>query len=428
MHHAVRHEDRTSSVYAAGQVARDVAELVGHCAGGESYLPSSVMTALTLLAVPGSRPLGTGDPGGDTERNTGSDSGSAGAVIAREITDVRWAVLTNQLSGDLTQQMIREASDGPDPPDGHDLADLRDLPRLWAAQELDLIEAADRVTAWAHLLQLGAIARLRDAVGAHCDTQLSSTAFTEIGAPYDVDREADTATADEVTLVTGLPDHETTRRLHLACATDGRTRTLLRRLHEGRTTLERCLRILDATTDCHPDDVNTITDRVLAELPDGSTPSHRLFIRRLRRQVVLHHPTPPNATPTPSPAAPRSASSSTTAPASSPSPATANASSPPSTASTPLPAPCAPAATNAPSPPYAPTSPSTSSSWAGPHPPTPSEPPGPAPRTGTTTAGTAETAKAVRTTGTARPARPTTRTTPTRTSAVSPTTCPLPRT
>ncbi|MEO9151905.1 MAG: hypothetical protein ABI243_05845, partial [Lapillicoccus sp.] len=287
MHQTVDHENPTTSPYAVGRVT----ELIGHCARGESHLPSSVMTALTLLAIPGSRPLGADGPGGPPH-----ETGTAGSVISREITDVRWAVLTHQLGGHLDSN-APGGSDESDQPHvrnasgGVDLRDAHDLPQVWAAQEIDLIEAADRVIAWAHHLQLGAIARLREAIGAHCDTQLTSAALHH-GAFYDVDREADAATEDEVALVTGLPDHEAARRLRFAAAADGRGRVALARLHEGRTTLDRCLRILDATSECHTDDVNTITDRVLAELPDGSKPAHRLFIRRLRRQVVLHQPDP----------------------------------------------------------------------------------------------------------------------------------------
>ena len=248
--------------------------MVGHCARGESYLPQSVMTALTLLAVPGSRPYGTHRDSPNPEPNLPDppdppDLPVTATVVPREVSDERWTVITNLFAGYTTPE----------------------LPTVWAAQETDLIEAADRVIAWAHHLQLGATARLREAIGAHCEMQLTPTAFLN-GVDYDVETEADAATADEVALVTGLPVHQATARMRLAVSAHGRSRVVISRLHDGRTTLDRALRILDATTDCHPDDVNTIADRVLAELPDGSKPSHQLFTRRLRRQVVLHQPDP----------------------------------------------------------------------------------------------------------------------------------------
>ena len=77
---------------AAAKAAADIAALVGHCARGESHLPSSVMSALTLLAVPGSRPL-------RADQTISGTPTTSGTVIPREITDVRWEVLTNRLGG-----------------------------------------------------------------------------------------------------------------------------------------------------------------------------------------------------------------------------------------------------------------------------------------------------------------------------------------
>lgn len=233
----------------------------------DTYVPDEVLRALALLAVPESRV--TGEDGTPTTDDA-LDTTRAFRVVPREVTDARWQVLSADLAGRST----------------------RDLPPDWAAEELQLIETVERVKAWLDLVATGATRRLRDAIGLATEAQWDHSRFIESGPLWDVTPEADTTTVDEIALVTGWSEHETGRRMRFACADDGRTRLLLTRLAEGRTTLDRCLRIFDASRACAADDVTIITDRVLAELPDGSVPSHRLFTRRLRRQVLLHLPDP----------------------------------------------------------------------------------------------------------------------------------------
>ena len=169
---------------------------------------------------------------------------------------------------------------------------VRELPTEWIAEELALIEAVERVKAWADFEGLAALARLREAVGEQCEALFDATAFLELATPSraTVRHEADSCAVDEVVSATGLAEGDVQQRLDLAQNLDGRSTVMLGMLARGEVALSRCKRVLEVTRLCDPSDVRAITARVLGPCADGTTRSHQSFTRELRRQVVLHEP------------------------------------------------------------------------------------------------------------------------------------------
>lgn len=194
---------------------------------------------------------------------------AAGAdVVPREVTDARLAVAP-AVSADRR---------------------VGELPQPWIEEELQLLEAVERVKAWADFQGLAALRRLREAVGEHVrDRDDSSWAKTGRGlTPTSLSHESDTATVDEMALRDGLSEFELTRRLELAQDVDGRGSVLLCALAVGEVSLERAVRIHDQTRALGSEQARAVTVRLLARNEDGSVRSHRQFLRELRRQVALH--------------------------------------------------------------------------------------------------------------------------------------------
>lgn len=254
-----------------GTVLRD---LLAH---GSSCLPAKVRDALVLLAplTPGldEPPVWRGQAsGGLAWGGVGGLGGGVGRGLegGREISDAHWAVTSAVLSG----------------------RSVRELPTEWIAEELVLIEAVERVKAWADFEGLAALARLREAVGEQCEALYDDTSFLECATPSraSVGHEADACAVDEVVSATGLSEGDVQQRLCLAQNLDGRSTVMLGMLARGEVALSRCKRVLEVTRLCDPSDVRAITTRVLGPCADGTTRSHQSFTRELRRQVVLHEP------------------------------------------------------------------------------------------------------------------------------------------
>lgn len=240
----------------------------------DSYLPDDVASALTLLAVPGSV-LGRGpdaDPDGDGVEGHGP---VRFRVVPREMTDARWA--------------HREASMVDRPTD--------ELATVCIAEEVAVIEAAERVKAWADFQTLAALRRLRDLVGHECWEIQARLGYADSAVLSPEQRlvEANSATVDEVALVTGLSEGDLHRRLRLAVDEDARGELVLSALAVGRVSLDRSSRIVEATAGLDPETANAIAARLIAPMPDGSVRSHRSFLRELGRQVTLHRVDPVQA-------------------------------------------------------------------------------------------------------------------------------------
>ncbi|MEP6629064.1 MAG: DUF222 domain-containing protein [Lapillicoccus sp.] len=163
----------------------------------------------------------------------------------------------------------------------------------WVEEELKVIEAVERVKAWADAQGLAALRRLHEGV------RMVVRANADLVGPHDgplayasVVAETTTATVDEVALATGLPEGQVAARLALALDVDQRAAPVATALQAGAVSLDRAERIQQATRDLDPDIARAVAERLLALIPDGSVRSHRSFTRELRRQVLLHSPDP----------------------------------------------------------------------------------------------------------------------------------------
>lgn len=175
----------------------------------------------------------------------------------------------------------------------HDRRVDHDESQQWVEEELQILEAVERVKAWTDLQGLAALRRLREAVGEQ--VRMTDDLVGRIGhdmLPHVLRAESDTATVDEVVLATGLPQWQVERRLDLAVDADGRGRLLPAALAEGRVSLDRAIRIHHDTRGLGAEEVHAICHRLLAPNRDGSLRTDRSFRRELRRQVALHTPDP----------------------------------------------------------------------------------------------------------------------------------------
>ncbi len=168
---------------------------------------------------------------------------------------------------------------------------------VWVEEELKVIEAAERVKAWADAQGLAALRRLHEGVGmvvrANADLVNPPAGAHDGPLAYaSVVAETTTATVDEVALATGLPEAQVAARLALALDVDQRAAPVAMALRDGNVSLDRAERIQQATRDLDPDVARAVAERLLAPMPDGSVRSHRSFTRELRRQVLLHTPDP----------------------------------------------------------------------------------------------------------------------------------------
>ncbi len=165
---------------------------------------------------------------------------------------------------------------------------------MWVEEELRVLEAVERVKAWAELVGLGALRRLREAVGERVrdlDDLTEAASGWGMSTPT-LRAEADTATVDEVVLAVGLPQWQVERRLDLAVDEDGRARLLHAALAQGGVSVDRAVRIHQDTRGLGVEEVHAICERLLAPNRDGSIRTERAFRRELRRQVVVHTPDP----------------------------------------------------------------------------------------------------------------------------------------
>jgi len=88
----------------------------------------------------------------------------------------------------------------------HDRRVDDDESQKWVEEELQFLEAVERVKAWADLQGLAALRRLREAVGEQ--VRMTDDLAGRVGRgmrPSALRWESDTATVDEVVLATGLP-------------------------------------------------------------------------------------------------------------------------------------------------------------------------------------------------------------------------------
>ncbi len=176
------------------------------------------------------------------------------------------------------------------------LADRRvgDLAEGWVEEELRVLEVMERVKAWVEFVGLGALRRLREAVGERVrdlDDRVEAASGRGMSTP--VRRaEADAAAVDEVVLAVGLPQWQVERRLDLAVDEDGRGWLLHGALAQGRMSVDRAVRIHQDTRGLGVEEVHAITERLLAPNRDGSVRTDRAFRRELRRQVAVHTPDP----------------------------------------------------------------------------------------------------------------------------------------
>ena len=178
----------------------------------------------------------------------------------------------------------------------HDRRVDDDESQKWVEEELQVLEAVERVKAWADLQGLAALRRLREAVGEQ--VRMTDDLAGRVGRgmrPSALRWESDTATVDEVVLATGLPQWQVERRLDLAVDADGRGRLLPAALAEGRVSLDRAIRIHHDTRGLGAEEVHAICERLLAPNRDGSVRTDRSFRRELRRQVAVHTPDPDSA-------------------------------------------------------------------------------------------------------------------------------------
>ena len=174
------------------------------------------------------------------------------------------------------------------------LADRRvgELPAAWVEQELQVLEAVERLKAWADSRGLAALRRLHEAVAEQCrhldddHVALSGRGLSR----SELRHEALTSAVDEVVLATGLPEAQVARRLDLALDDDGRGRVLVAALADGEVSLDRALRVHHDTRGISPEETRAICRRLLSRNADGSRRTHRAFGRELRRQVALHTP------------------------------------------------------------------------------------------------------------------------------------------
>lgn len=169
---------------------------------------------------------------------------------------------------------------------------VRDAPAAWIDRELRLIEAAERIKAWADFQAVAALRRLYDAVLEQCDSLYDSSGCLNADIPsrQDMRVEALTATVDEVAVATGRPEWQVDRQLQLALDESVRSASLLSALARGEVSLDRATRIHHATAGCTADDAAVIAGRLLGPMRDGSTRSHRQFVRALSDQVARHTP------------------------------------------------------------------------------------------------------------------------------------------
>ena len=171
----------------------------------------------------------------------------------------------------------------------HDRRVDDDETQQWVEEELQILEAVERVKAWVDLQGLAALRRLREAVGEQ--VRMTDDLVGRIGhdmLPHVLRVESDAATVDEVVLATGLPQWQVERRLDLAIDADRRGRLLPAALAEGRVSLDRAIRIHHETRGLGAEEVHAICQRLLAPNRDGSVRTERSFRRELRRQVALH--------------------------------------------------------------------------------------------------------------------------------------------
>lgn len=166
---------------------------------------------------------------------------------------------------------------------------------VWVEEELRVMEAVEKVKAWADFQGLAALRRMgeavREQVRAHND-DLEHLTQAPILSPDLVAAESLTATVDEAALATGLPTWEVARRLELANDGGGRGARVLTALAGGEVSLERALRIHRDTQRLGTETALAVSERLLAPGRDGNVRSHAAFMRELRRQVALHTPDP----------------------------------------------------------------------------------------------------------------------------------------
>lgn len=174
---------------------------------------------------------------------------------------------------------------------------VTDLAQAWVEQELRVIEAAEAVKGWADARSLAALRRLHEAAGMVVQEQADTISMygNDMVSFAVVADETRTATVDEVAVATGLSEGQVAARLSLAMNTEERGTPLLAALVRGEVTLDRALRIHQATDELDPDIARAVADRLLAPMADGSVRSHRSFVRELRRQIVLHTADPAEA-------------------------------------------------------------------------------------------------------------------------------------
>ena len=174
---------------------------------------------------------------------------------------------------------------------------VTDLAQSWVEEELRVVEAAEAVKAWADARSLAALRRLHEAVGMVVQEQadLVSIYGSDVASFAAVADETTTAAVDEVALATGLSEGQVAARLSLATNREERATPLVAALARGEVSLDRALRIHQATDGLDPDMAQAVAHRLLARMADGSVRSHRSFGRELRRQVVLHTADPAGA-------------------------------------------------------------------------------------------------------------------------------------
>jgi hypothetical protein len=175
---------------------------------------------------------------------------------------------------------------------------VTDLAQAWVEQELRVIETAETLKAWADALSLTAMRRLHEAVGMVVQEQADtiSVMYDNDAVSYSaVAAETMTTAVDEVALATGLPESQVAARLELALDPERRFAPVVEALTRGEVSLERSLRIQQATSALDPDVCRAVSMRLLAPMADGSVRSHRSFVRELRRQVAVHTADPAEA-------------------------------------------------------------------------------------------------------------------------------------
>ena len=179
----------------------------------------------------------------------------------------------------------------------HDRRVDDDESQQWVEEELQILEAVERVKAWADFQGLAALRRLREAVGEQVRMTDDLAGRHRSGACRRrcFERSPTVATVDEVVLATGLPQWQVERRLDLAVDADGRGQLLPAALAEGRVSLDRAIRLHHDTRGLGAEEAHAICQRLLAPNRDGSIRTDRSFRRELRRQVALHTPDPAKA-------------------------------------------------------------------------------------------------------------------------------------